>query len=281
MQLDLDPISLRDWMAGVGLLRIVSETSAGRMVWRADGGRYVLHIEDAPEDLAARCAAWIAERKDAWEFGGLRNVNFGPDVWRDHAKAAEGVEVALWCAIGSDGVIRAKGQRKGSLQPSAVEYGNGASHQHWLASMRSFVGGAVSKADFERILSGGRDEEQGTTTCRWDPACANQEHVYLDVDPSKSGQSQRQDQTVNALASIGLAACPSAPGRNGLRTPLVVDRATLAWPVWTDPLRIADLEAALCCGSSWPTVTGRRWANDNGLTFFDRGELREPEASAV
>jgi hypothetical protein len=111
--------------------------------------------------------------------------------------------------------------------------------------------------------------------CRWDPVC-ERDHAYRAKDPSKDPMAQ--DQTINLLAAVGLASCPSAPGVAGKRllTPLVF-QPTLRWPLWTDALRIADLEAALCCEWTWPTMSGRRWTSDK-LYCFSRGELREPEA---
>ena len=43
--LDLDPASLREWLAAVGLLRLVTETTdTGRLAWRLDAGRYRLVV---------------------------------------------------------------------------------------------------------------------------------------------------------------------------------------------------------------------------------------------
>src|SRR5262245_35828207 len=101
--LDLDPSSLRDWLASVGLLRIVSETTeAGRLVWRAIVGRYRLIVESAPDDLAQRCAAWVAANRGAWQFAGKQNVDFNAGFWREHAVGTTGIEAALWCALASD-----------------------------------------------------------------------------------------------------------------------------------------------------------------------------------
>lgn len=273
MQLDFDPTNFRDWMAGVGLLRILSETTDAQMVWRFDG-RYRLHIEDAPNDLAARCSAWVTDNRHAWAFDGAKNVNFDAQYWRNHAGASNGIESALWCALGSDGVMHKSGKH---IQASKLEYGHGGGHQHWLGSMRVFMAGRVSEPDFARILGGERDERMTLkvkAVCRWD-AASDRAHAYRDRNPA--GQSQTQDQTINALAAIGMASCPSAPGRSGLRTPLVT-KDGIQWPVWTVPLRIADLEAALCCGWSWPSVMGRRWIQGQ-LYCFGAGELREPEMS--
>jgi hypothetical protein len=60
--------------------------------------------------------------------------------------------------------------------------------------------------------------------------------------------------------------------------PLVGPQGRLGWPIWTAPLRLADLEAALCCGWSWPTMEARRWLSGK-FYCFSRGELREPEVS--
>ena len=92
----------------------------------------------------------------------------------------------------------------------------------------------------------------------------------------KRNDKMAQDQVINALAAIGLASCASAPNRRGLVTPLIEDK-TVQWPIWTDPLRIFDLEAALCCGWEWPTMQSRRWLSGK-LYCFSRGELREPKA---
>ena len=110
--------------------------------------------------------------------------------------------------------------------------------------------------------------------CRWDHAC-ERDHAYRAKAPTKDRMTQ--DQTVNALAAIGLASCPSAPTGRGLVTPLV-ERDGIFWPVWLEPLRIADLDAVLCCDRTswtWPTMRGRRWVS-NKLYCFARGELCEP-----
>jgi hypothetical protein len=96
--------------------------------------------------------------------------------------------------------------------------------------------------------------------------------------PTKDPMSQ--DQTINALAAIGLANVPSAPAARGLATPLIGERGLLNWPIWTEAVRLADLEAALCCGWSWPTMEARRWLSGK-LYCFSRGELRELEASRI
>jgi hypothetical protein len=271
--LDLDAANLRDWMASVGLLRLISETTTtGRANWRHDGGRYRLELHDAPADLADRCAAWVAEHHEAWHFADHKNVTFDAAEWRAHSQAAEGLEAALWCAVASDAVWH---RSKTKLQASALEYGHGGGHQHWLASLKGFLIGAVGASDFIRILEGRRDEQMKGTICRWDHAC-ERDHAYRAKAPTD--EKMTQDQTINALAAIGLASCPSAPTKRGLMTPLV-DANGVLWPVWLDPLRIADLEAALCCVWHWPTMRGRRWYSGQ-LICFSRGELREPQVIA-
>ena len=278
---DLDPADLRDWLAAVGLLRLVSATTPeGRLAWRIDRGRYRLELHAAPPDLAKRCAAWVREHRGAWSFGGRRNVDFDAATWRAQAEAASGPALQFWCAVASDAVLHRSGDK---VQASGLEYGHGGGHQHWLASMRHFLeGDGVSAANFQRFLGGGRDERMKGEICRWDHAC-ERDHAYRAKAPTDDRMFQ--DQTVNALAAIGFASCPSAPTRRGLVTPLVdrdreglvrpVGEDLLFWPVWEDPLRIADLEAALCCGWSWPTMQGRRWLS-NKLYCFARGELCEP-----
>jgi hypothetical protein len=112
---------------------------------------------------------------------------------------------------------------------------------------------------------------------RWDPDC-DRDHAYLASAPAD--EPVVQDQTINALAAIGFASCPSAPSARGLVTPIVNERNVLRWPVWPIPIRLADLEAALCCGWSWPTMEARRW-HAGELIRFSRGELREPKASSA
>lgn len=271
---DLDPADLREWLAAVGLLRLVSETTpSGRLAWRHEHGRHRLKLHDTPHDLPERAAAWIQEHRDAWRFAGHDNVDFAAAAWRDGAKAATGLEAALWCAIASDGVPHRSGAK---LQASGLEYGHGGGHQHWLASMRGFLAGnAVTAAHLERLLAGRRDDGMRGEICRWDHGC-ERDHAYRAKAPTRDKMTQ--DQTVNALAALGLASCPSAPARRGLVTPLV-ERDGLAWPVWLEPLRLADLEAALCCGWSWPTMRGRRRIS-NKLYRFALGELaRTPSGS--
>ncbi|MCB1281776.1 MAG: hypothetical protein KDB18_09665 [Salinibacterium sp.] len=272
--LDLDPTSLRDWMAAVGLLRLVSETSEkGRLLWLLDRGRYRLEGRDVPNDLAERGADWIEAHKSEWSFAGQKNVNFPAATWRHAAASAQGLEAAMWCAVGSDAVMHRSGSK---VQASGLEYGHGGGHQHWLASMRDFLNGAVKAEHLTRILSGGRDERMKGPICRWDPEC-ERNHAYRAIAPTDDKPTQ--DQTINALAAIGLASCPSAPTQRGLLTPLV-DGNALFWPVWLDELRLADLEAALCCGWMWPTMRGRRWLSGK-LYCFSRGELCEPLASPI
>ena len=162
------------------------------------------------------------------------------------------------------------------VQASTLEFAHGGGHQHWLRSMRDALERKVKSEDFARLLGGTRCSVAGQTICRWDPDC-DRPHAYRAKAPSS--EKMAQDQTVNALAAIGLASCPSTPTRQGLVTPLVVGRNVLRWPVWTDAIRIADLEAALCCNHRWPLMTGRRWSPDK-LYCFSRGQLREPEMSS-
>lgn len=271
--LDLDPANLRDWMASVGLLRLISETTAtGRANWRHDRGRYRLELHDAPTDLADRCASWVEKHHEAWRFADYKNVTFDAAAWRTHVQTAEGLETTLWCAVASDAVWH---RSKSRLQASALEYGQGSGHQHWLASLKGFMVGAATATDFARILEGHRDERMKGAICRWDHTC-ERDHAYRAKAPTDDKMTQ--DQTINALAAIGLVSCPSAPTKRGLATPLV-DADGLAWPIWLDSLRIADLEAALCCGWDWPTMRSRRWYSGKFLCF-SRGELREPEVTA-
>ena len=267
--LDFDPANLRDWMAAVGLLRLVSETTPkGRLSWQHLHGRYRLELHDTPADLAHRCADWIAARQEAWRFADYKNVTFNATEWRTHAHAADGIEAALWCAVASDAV----GHRsKPKLQASGLEYGHGGGRQNWLTSLHSFTSRAVTAVDFARILGGSRNEQMKGEICRWDHAC-ERNHAYRAKAPTDD--KMNQDQTINALAAVGFASCPSAPTRHGLATPLV-DRDGLSWPVWLAPLHIADLEAALCCGWRWPTMRSRRWYSGQ-LICFSRGELCEP-----
>jgi hypothetical protein len=193
-------------------------------------------------------------------------------LWREQALAATGIETELWCAVASDAVWHNDGKK---LKASGLEYAHGGGHQHWLASLREFVtGSAASEEQFARVLSNHRDENMPGRICRWDPSC-ERDHALRAKAPSKDPMSQ--DQTINTLAAIGFASCPSAPGEHRLFTPLVGARGHIAWPIWTDPLRLADLEAALCCGWTWPTMEARRWLSGK-LYCFSRGELREPEA---
>jgi hypothetical protein len=273
-ELDFDPSSLRDWLAGAGLLRILSDmTQGGRMQWRLERGRYRLFVIDAARDLPQKCVAWVERNRDAWQFGGFANANFSAEEWQQHAVNANGLEQTLWCALASDAVMHRDGKK---LQASRLEYGHGGGHQHWLGSMRQFLSGAVDASDFARILEGRRDEAMKGSICRWDPAC-ERDHAYRAKDPSNDPMAQ--DQTINLLAAVGLASCPSAPSGKILLTPLVF-RRTLRWPLWTDALRIADLEASLCCEWTWPTMVARRWTSDK-LYCFSRGVLREPEASTA
>jgi hypothetical protein len=272
---DFDPASLRDWLATVGLLRLLSETTeAGQLQWRLERGRYRLYANTVPDDLAERCAQWTDERRGAWTFAGRNNVDVDAGFWREHASRAAGVEAALWCALASDAVWHRSGEK---LQASILEFAHGGGHQDWLASMREFMSSAVTAGDFARILNGERNERMKGRICRWDPGC-ERNHAYRSKAPTK--EAMTQDQTINALAAIGLASCPSAPTHHGLATPLVEDRNILRWPIWTDPLRLADLEAALCCGWRWPTMEARRWLSGK-LYCFSRGELREPVAPAA
>jgi len=274
--LNLDPSSLRDWLAAVGLLRVISETTdTGHLVWRMDVGRYRLVVDSVPDDLAERCAAWVTANRNAWHFAGRQNVDFDDEFWREKALAATTrIEVTLWCSLASDAVWHRDGKK---LKASGLEYAHGGGHQHWLASVRDFLAESAVTADqFARILANERDETMDGRICRWDPAC-ERDHALRAKAPTKDPMSQ--DQTINALAAIGLASCPSAPGERGLVTPLVGARGNLAWPIWTAPLRLADLEAALCCGWAWPTMEARRWLSGK-LYCFSRGELREPQASA-
>jgi hypothetical protein len=274
--LDFDPASLRDWLAAVGLLRLISETTdTGRLVWQLEVGRYRLVVKDVPDDLAQRCAAWVAANRNAWHFAGRQNVDFDGAYWRAQALAAAGVEAALWCALASDAVPHRDGKK---LKSSGLEYAHGGGHQHWLASLRDFLAkSTVTAEQFARVLANHRDETMDGRICRWDPAC-ERDHALRAKAPSKDPMSQ--DQTINALAAIGLASCPSAPGERGLVTPIVGSRDRLAWPIWTAPLRLADLEATLCCDWRWPTMQARRWLSGK-FYCFSRGELREPEASPI
>ena len=57
-ELDLVPSSLREWLAAVGLLRLVTETTeTGRLQWRNERGRYRLFIEDMPDHYCPESVA--------------------------------------------------------------------------------------------------------------------------------------------------------------------------------------------------------------------------------
>lgn len=271
--LELDPANLRDWLAAVGLLRLISETAEdGALYWRLNNGRYRLVLETVSDNAVEAWSAWIAKHRGAWHFAGRQNVDFDGTYWRNQALTAQGIELALWCAIASDAVWHRNGKK---LKASGLEYAHGGGHQHWLTSLGGFLGErSVAIAQLKRIISGAKEESMEGPICRWDPAC-ERDHALRGKAPSKDPMTQ--DQTLNALSAIGLTSCPSAPGSRGLLTPLVRERGRIVWPLWTDRLRIADLEAALCCGWTWPTMQSRRWLSGK-LYCFSRGELREPEA---
>jgi hypothetical protein len=235
-------------------------------------GRYRLKVESVPDDFSQRCATWVTANRQAWQFAGRKNVDFDAQFWREQALAATGIESALWCGLASDAVPHRDGKK---LRASGLEYAHGGGHQHWLASIRNFFSESnVTAEQFARILANRRDETMDGDICRWDPAC-ERDHALRARAPNKDPMSQ--DQTINALAAIGLASCPSAPTEARLVSPLV-SRGRIAWPIWITPLRLADLEAAICCGWSWPTMQARRWLSGK-FYCFSRGELREPGAS--
>ncbi len=269
-QPDLDPASLRDWFAAVGLLRLISETTAtGRGHWDIIANRYCFVIAGVPEQFPELCSKWIGDHRGAFEFGGANNVDFDDTFWRRHATAAQGISAELWAAVASDGVWHYRGKK---LQASGLEYGHGGGHQHWLASMRGFITRGVTPEAMASLLGGERDEGMARGICRWDPRC-ERDHAYRAKAPTDDPPTQ--DQTINALAAIGLASCPSAPTRNGLVTPIVDRHEALNWPVWIEPLRIAELEAALCCGWTWPTMRSERLISDKLYRFLP-GRLCEP-----
>jgi hypothetical protein len=216
----------------------------------------------------------VANNRAAWQLAGTPHDEFDAQFWREHAIKAKGLEAALWCALMSDAVMRHDGERP---QATALKFGFGGekSGKNWLPRMREFLNEAATPDHLMRVLRGERDEGMGEDICRWDPAC-HREHAYRAKAPT--ADKMRQDQTINALATIALTSFPSAPRRNQLVTPLVAGREEFAWPVWTDPLRIADLEAALCCGWTWPTVSARWWIDQ--VFYVARGEMSEPVASA-
>jgi hypothetical protein len=267
---DLDPASLRDWLAAVGLLRLTSETTAaGRGHWAIIANRYRFVVEGVPDTFPMLGSKWIDERRSAFEFGGANNVDFDGTFWRQHAVPAQGISAELWAALASDGVWHRDGKK---LKASGLEYGHGGGHQHWLASMRGFIARGVTAEALARLLSGERDEGMASGICRWDPGC-ERDHAYRAKAPSSDPMTQ--DQTINALAAIGLASCPSAPTRNGLVTPIADRRDVLNWPVWIEPIRIAELEAALCCGWTWPAMQSERQLSGKLYRFLP-GRSRAP-----
>ena len=133
---------------------------------------------------------------------------------------------------------------------------------------------AVTAKDFARVLSGNRDETMIGNICRWDPAC-ERSHAYRSKAPTKNPITQGSND--QCVGSDRLCELPVGTNDYGLVTPLIADRNTIRWPIWTEPIRTADLEAARCCGWSWPTMEGRRWLSGK-LYCFSRGELREPRS---
>ena len=62
-------------------------------------GNHFLCPPARPKSLQSSAHKWVEDHKNAWQFGGLQNVNFGPDVWREHAMQATGIEVARRAAV--------------------------------------------------------------------------------------------------------------------------------------------------------------------------------------
>ena len=219
-------------------------------------------------------------------------------------------------AIGSDGVPHQT--KRDWIAAPVLEYARGAGggYSNWLGSLRAFLGHgadpyaggrggkgvALSESDVIRVLLGDqvptlRESDwdaiearsnmrrpNALTVCRWD-ADIWRDHATHHKPPAKD--RALQDQTVNALAAIGLASCPSAPSRRGLVTPLAVSESSthgqrIAWPIWTEPMRTANLEAALAAGPElwrrWPVATTRRWIFGRGIPVFGRASLREPDS---
>ena len=178
---DLDPSSLREWLAAVGLVRLASETTIDTsLVWQRHGGRFSLVIDNAPDDLAVRAASWIAANKSAWTFADRKNADFDAGFWRAQTQpetetgTATDLEQTLWCAVASDGVPHRSGDK---LQASRLEYAHGGGHQNWLASLRAFLAVPITAADIARVLAGEHNHRMAGEICRWDPGC-ERAHAY-------------------------------------------------------------------------------------------------------
>lgn len=159
------------------------------------------------------------------------------------------------------------------MRASRLEYGGG--RINWLSSLRGFIARGVTPEAMAVFLRGERNEDMprkmGEGLCQWDPT--EREHAYRAKAPTEDRMTQ--DQTINALAAIGLASCPSAPTRNGLVIAIAEGRDALTWPVWTEPIRSGELEAALCCGWTWPTMHSERKRSEKYYRFL-QGRLGEP-----
>ena len=242
-----DADDLMSWIAALGALRGLSEVTddQARLRWRHEAGawRLVAQVPDDPDHLAAEVWAWLCRHADAWAWGGFDNVVMELAIWASHANAADGLAVELWAALGSD----ACRHRKGKILASRLEYAQGGGHQDWLASLR----GAVQKLtdhragaeEVGRVLWSPWRRQDLHLVCRWDWRC-ERDHALMAVDPAK-GMKVQQDNAATALAALGLASLPTAPGQHGLRGALaaVDDGATVRWPIWTVPMGTGDVEA--------------------------------------
>ena len=136
---------------------------------------------------------------------------------------------------------------------------------------------AVTAKDFARVLSGNRDETMIGNICRWDPAC-ERSHAYRSKAPTNNPITQGSND--QCVGSDRLCELPVGTNDYGLVTPLIADRNTIRWPIWTEPIRTADLEAARCCGWSWPTMEGAAGFQANSIASRE-ASCANREASGV
>lgn len=308
---NLDPLNFRDFLAAVGLTRLVTDLTPGSTAWRLKSGELAFEIHGVHvDDFAQTIVGWMKTNCQAFDNTGLQNVSdVDPAKWRALADVDNELQSSYWAAVGSDGVPHSKAGKAdwSRLAASPLEFAHGGGQTHWLENMALFLGlggeasqgSELSELDFLRVLQGRASASRGSLdpeqesnppsnmrrrvwkTCRWD-AAMERDHATEAIEPAKNRLTQ--DQTVNALATIGFTSFASGPEKNTLSTPLVVNLRTsggtaLIWPLWTTSLRLPALEAALAIGRRawrrWPTVQGRRYYAGK-LPVFPRGVLEMP-----
>jgi hypothetical protein len=251
----LDGSNLLAYLAAIGTLRVLtlSDRAANvRMSWIESAyWTPVIHHSGitSDDDLIAALATGVCGETTAcpaWTIGDDLNLSLADFAGHLHQSAVEASPLNrnaadFLAAFGSEAF--GSGPKREQMSDTAFRTMSGAGHQHFLGFMRELA--ARTEAEHvARALLTFWDYGDDRPSLRWDPS-DYRPHALRDRDPSTD--PIRTMRGANRLAIEALPLFPTLPQAGRVRTVAFQEgnETEIAWPVWTDRLRLPAVASLL------------------------------------